>query len=193
MSLIRECLQKLGIVKREKTLTLLDAEALRTAFQTRYHNFKLLLSANNKALQIMSELEEARKGDTPFGMSFIRANCTAVSVNVFRMIQCMDQLAPRKYIDLYDSFRSIQGSVTEILSEKKETIAGPLIISLQDVDKTRSDEAGNKMANLGEIRNRLGIKVPNGFVISSRAFREFIGSGDLQAEIDRLMQSSPAE
>ncbi len=56
MSLIKECLQKLGIGKRDKTLTLLDAEALRTAFQTRYHNFKLLLSANNKALQIMSEL-----------------------------------------------------------------------------------------------------------------------------------------
>ena len=66
-------------------------------------------------------------------------------------------------------------------------------MSLQDVDKTSSDEAGYKMANLGEIRDRLGIKVPNGFVISSRAFREFMGSGDLQAEIDRLMQSSPAE
>ena len=123
MSLIKECLQKLGIGKREKTLTLLDAEALRTAFQTRYHNFKLLLSANNKALQIMSELEEARKGDTPFGMSFIRADCTAVSVNVFRMVKCMDQLAPGKYMDLYDSFRSIQGRITEILSEKKETSA----------------------------------------------------------------------
>jgi pyruvate, water dikinase len=193
MSLIKKCLQKLGIGKREKTLTQSDAEALRTAFQTRYHNFKLLLSANNKALQIMSELEEARKGDTPFGMSFIRAHCTAVSVNVFRMVQCMDQLAPRRYIDLYDSFRSIQGRITEILSEKKETSAGPLIISLRDIDKTRSDEVGNKMANLGEIRNRLGIKVPNGFVISSRAFREFIGSGDLQAEIDRLVQASPAE
>jgi len=154
---------------------------------------KLLLGANNKALQIMSELEEARKGDTPFGMSFIRANCTAVSVNVFRMVQCMDQLAPRKYIDLYHSFRSIQGSIADILSEKNETSDGPLIISLLDLDKTRSDEAGNKMANLGEISNRLGIKVPNGFVISSRAFREFIGAGDLQAEIDRLMQSSAAE
>ncbi|MGA3114917.1 MAG: PEP/pyruvate-binding domain-containing protein [Syntrophobacteraceae bacterium] len=193
MSLIKKYLQKLGIGIRQETLTPFDAEALRTAFQTRYHNFKLLLGANNKALQIMSELEEARKGDTPFGMSFIRANCTAVSVNVFRMVQCMDQLAPRKYIDLYHSFRSIQGSIADILSEKNETSDGPLIISLLDLDKTRSDEAGNKMANLGEISNRLGIKVPNGFVISSRAFREFIGAGDLQAEIDRLMQSSAAE
>ncbi|MGO9021434.1 MAG: PEP/pyruvate-binding domain-containing protein [Syntrophobacteraceae bacterium] len=193
MSLIKKSLQKLGIGRRQKTLTTIDAEALRTAFQTRYYNFKLLLGANNKALQLMSELEQARKGDTPFGMSFIRANCTAVSVNVFRMVQCMDQLAPHKYTDLYDSFRSIQGSIAGILSEKKETSGGPLIISLRDVDKTRSDEAGNKMANLGEIRNRLGIKVPDGFVISSRAFREFIGAGDLQAEIDRLMQSSAAE
>ena len=98
MSLINRCLQKLGMGKRAKSLIPLDAEALRTAFQTRYHNFKLLLSANNKALQIMSELEEVRKGDRPFGMSFIRANCTAVSVNVFRMVKCMEQLAPRKYL-----------------------------------------------------------------------------------------------
>lgn len=193
MSILIKCLQKLGIAKSEERLSPSDAEALRTAFQSRYHNFKLLLSANNKALQIMSELEDAQKGDTPFGMSFIRAHCTAISVNVFRMVKSMDQLAPGKYTGLYDSFRSIQGRITEILSEKKETETGPLIISLRDVDKTRSDEAGNKMANLGEIRNRLGIKVPNGFVISSGAFREFLRSGDLQVEIDRLMQASPAE
>jgi pyruvate,water dikinase len=176
-----------------ETLAPLDAETLRTAFQTRYHNFKLLLSANNKALQIMSELEDARQGDTPFGMSFIRANCTAVSVSVFRMVKCMDQLAPCKYMDLHESFRSIQGRITEIISEKKESGAGPLIIPIRHVDKTRSDEVGNKMANLGEIRNRLCIKVPNGFVISAGAFRQFMGSGELQAEIDRLMQSSPTE
>jgi len=179
--------------KREKILAPLDAETLRTAFQARYHNFKLLLSANNKALQIMSELEEAREGDTPFGMSFIRAHCTAVSVSVFRMVKCMDRLAPCKYTDLFESFKSIQGRITEIVSERRQSRAGPLIISLQYVDKTMSDEVGNKMANLGEIRNRLGIRVPNGFVISSGAFRRFMGSGEIQAEIDRLIQSSPSE
>ena len=190
---IRKCLQRLGIGKKEVTLSPLDADALRATFQTRYHNFKLLLSANNKVLQLMSELEEARRGGAPFGMSFVRARCTAISVNVLRMIQSMEQLAPGKYLDLYDSFRAIEGGVNEIvLSAKKET-GTDRVIPLRDIDKTRVDEAGNKVANLGEIRNRLGLKVPNGFVISSRAFREFMDHHDLQIEIDRLIQSSPTE
>jgi pyruvate, water dikinase len=193
MSYLKKWFEKLGIGKRGGRNTPADSESLRTAFKTRYHNFKLLLSANNKALQIMSELEEAQRGGRAFGMSFIKANCTAVSVNVFRMIKCMGQLAPGKYEDLADSFRTIQNSITEVLSEKKESTSGPLVLTLGQIDKGRADEAGNKMANLGEIRNRLGVSVPNGFVISSHAFREFIRFGDLQSEIDRLLQSSPAE
>ncbi|MFZ2446618.1 MAG: PEP/pyruvate-binding domain-containing protein [Syntrophobacteraceae bacterium] len=193
MSFIRKYLEKLGITKKGDSLTPSDPESLRTAFQARYHNFKLLLNANNKALQIMSEIEEAQKGDRPFGMSFIRANCTAVSVNVFRMIKSMEELAPGKYRDLFDRFRAIQGAITEELSVKREAESGPFIIGLDEIDKARADEAGNKMANLGEIRNRLGLRVPNGFTITSHAFREFIRSGDLQSEIDRLLQSSPAE
>lgn len=141
----------------------------------------------------MSEIEDALKGDRPFGMSFIRANCTAVSVNVFRMVKCMDDLAPGKYKDLFDKFREIQSSITEELSRGREPATGPFILDLDNMDKTRADEAGNKMANLGEIRNMLGLLVPSGFTITSHAYREFIRSADLQTEIDRLLQSSPTE
>ncbi len=193
MSFVKKWLEKLRTKRRQNNLTPRDVEALRTAFQTRYHNFKLLLSANNRVLHIVAELEAACKGDSPFGMSFIRANCTAISVDVFRMIKSMDELAPGKYGDLHESFMSIQGRIAEILSERRQAGAGPLIIPLHEVDKTRSDEAGNKMANLGEISNRLGIRVPAGFVISSGAYRKFIDHNDLQVEIDRLIQSSPVE
>ncbi len=193
MSLIRKCLQSLGFKKTEEPLTPLAVEALRTTFQTRYHNFKLLLTANNKALQIMSEIEEARNGKTPFGMSFIRAHCTAICANVFRMIESMNELGSGKYADLYDRFKTIEGRITEIVgSAKQDTGAGQRIIPLRSLDITRSDEAGSKLANLGEIHKRIGIRVPNGFVISSGAFREFVG-GDLQDEIDRLIQSTPTE
>jgi pyruvate,water dikinase len=193
MDLIRKWLQRLGLKKSEEPLSPSAVEALRTTFQTRYHNFKLLLTANNKALQIMSEIEEARKGDSAFGMSFIRAHCTAICANVFRMIESMNELAPGKYSDLYDRFRLIEGRITEIVgSAKKDTGAGPRTIPLRSLDITRSDEAGNKLANLGEVHNRVGIRIPNGFVISSRAFREFM-SPEVQAEVDRLIQLSPAD
>jgi pyruvate,water dikinase len=193
MNLMGKWLQKLGLKKSEEPLSPLAIEALRTTFQARYHNFKLLLTANNKALQIMAEIEEARKGESPFGMSFIRSHCTAISANVSRMIESMNELAPGKFPDLYGRFRVIEGRITEILRSAKTDIgAGPRIIPLRSLDITRSDEAGSKLANLGEVHKRVGVRIPNGFVISSRAFREFM-SPELQAEIDRLIQSSPSE
>ena len=44
---------------RGKPRPISSVEKLRTLFKARYHNFKLLLSANNKALEIMADLEEA--------------------------------------------------------------------------------------------------------------------------------------
>lgn len=189
MRSISDWLQKVGIGKREE-LSALAVESLRTTFQTRYHNFRLLLSANNKALEAMAELEEARTGDKPFGMFFIHARCTEVCVNVFRVIENLNGLAPERYTELYDSFRSIEARVKEILqSAKKPTGAEPRTIPLGSLDIAQAGVAGNKLANLGEIRKRLGVRIPSGFVISSRAFREFMGP-ELPVEIDRLMQSS---
>jgi pyruvate,water dikinase len=193
MNLIRKCLQGLGLKGKEEPLSPEEGEALRNTFQTRYHSFKLLLTANSRALQIMSEMEEASRGTSPFGMSFIRAHCTAICASVFRMIESMNELGPGKYMDLYDRFRAIEGKVTETVHPTKiEAGPGPRTIALQALDVTMLDEAGNKLANLGEIHNKIGIRIPNGFVISSRAYREFVGH-DLQEEIDRLMQSSPPD
>ncbi len=88
-----------------------SVQGLRDAFAHRYHNFKLLLTANNKALEIMTDLEKALEGSRPFGMSFVRSHCTAVSVNVFRIIKHLDELAPGKYRELYDSFKQIQDKI----------------------------------------------------------------------------------
>jgi pyruvate,water dikinase len=192
MPSIRDWLQRIGFEQGKQELSALTVDTLRTTFQARYHNFKLLLSANNKALEIMAELQEARSGDRPFGMFFMRARCTAVCVNVLRVIENLDQLAPGKYSELYAAFGPIESQIRQIVAAAA-TPSGtaPYIIPLGQLDISQANVAGNKLANLGEIRKQLGIKVPNGFVISSRAFREFMGS-ELPVEIERLMQSSSA-
>lgn len=170
-----------------------EAERLRAAFKARYHHFKLLLNANNKALELMAEMEQALRGARPFGMSFIRTRCTATSVNVFKIIQNIDQLAPGKYRDLFDRFKDIQDRINEALSRRKQPKGDRLIIPFSMVDKDMADQVGSKMANIGEVKNRLHLPAPEGFGISALAYQRFFEYNELQTEIDRRLQSSTVD
>ena len=85
-----------------------NVEELRTAFKARYHQFKLLLNANNKALDIMAEMEEALKGVHPFGMTFVFSRCTSISTSVWQIVKHLNDLAPGRYEELYERFSYIR-------------------------------------------------------------------------------------
>ncbi|MBA4368759.1 MAG: pyruvate, water dikinase [Desulfobacterium sp.] len=170
-----------------------DAEALRLDFKERYNNFKLLLGANNKALEIMADIEQTLKGDKTFGMTYIKARCTAVSVNVFRMIRKIEKLAPGKYEVLQERYDAIQKEISLVLSESRIIKDDRLVIPIEDVNSDLADIVGGKMANLGELKNRIGLKVPDGFSITVAAYDLFLRHNDLQAEIDRRIQAATLE
>lgn len=193
MGRIKTWLRKLGWGQAEPELTQLEIEDLREAFKARYHNFKLLLAANNKALDIMSDMEQALRGHRPFGLAFVRANCTAVSVNVFRIVKNLDQLAPNKYEDLYERIKTIQASINHVLSKRRTLTGDQPVAFFDEIDKDMADQVGSKMANLGEVTRRLDLSVPPGFVITSHAYQRFLEYNDLQPEIDRRLQSSTGE
>jgi pyruvate,water dikinase len=170
-----------------------NIDALRIEFKERYHSFKLLLSANHKALEIMADIEEALHGARPFGMTFVRAACTSVSVNVFSMVRHIEKLAPGKYAELFSHFDRIQKSIEEVLTRRKPLSDERLVIPLAEVTQETADWVGSKMANLGEIKNRLSVRVPPGFAITARAYQRFLEHNDLQAEIDRRMQAAETD
>jgi len=191
MGKIRLLLDK--FVFKKPVMDDLEIEKLRIDFQSRYHNFKLLLTSNNSALEVMADIEMALQGKQPFGMSFVKANCTGVSVNVFNMIKYLNNLAPDKYGQLYASFSDIQKKIDHLLSAKKSLKDDRLLIPLDNVNKDMADFVGSKMANIGEVKNRLHIEVPGGFVITAAGYDHFIRVNDLQAEIDGRFQSADSE
>jgi pyruvate,water dikinase len=178
---------------REQPRETENIDALRIDFKDRYHSFKLLLSANHKALEIMAEIEAALHGARPFGMTFVRAACTSVSVNVFSMVRHIENLAPGKYSGLFNRFDQIQKSIDAVLTRRKSITDERLVIPLGEVTKEMADFVGSKMANLGEIKNSLKVRVPPGFAITARAYQRFLEHNDLQAEIDRRLQAAESD
>ena len=165
-------------------------EELRLAFRGRYHLFKLLLNANNKALDIMAEMEEALKGTWPFGMSFVRSRCTSVSTSVFQIVKNLNDLAPGKYHNLFDRFKEIQLKINPYIRPPGLPHEGALVKRLGEVDKTMADLVGSKLASLAEIGRQVEFRIPAGFAITARGYDLFVKHNDLQAEIDRRIQST---
>ena len=116
MGRLSELFKKL--IPRKKQIDEASAEALRLDFKARYQFFKRLISANNKALESMTEIEEALRGTSPFGMSFVTSRCTRVATSVWQIVQNMCDLAPGKHEILFDRFKNIQIQINPFIRRK---------------------------------------------------------------------------
>src|ERR1700736_6775117 len=57
------------------------------------------------------------------------------------------------------------------------------VLGFQDIDKTKLMVVGGKGANLGELSKIEGIRVPDGFCISTEAFKRIIGETSSMNEL----------
>jgi pyruvate,water dikinase len=167
-----------------------EAEELRIAFKARYHSFKLLLAANRRVLETMAEVDKALRGEKPFGITYVRALCTRIATDVWRIVKELDDLAPGKYARLKDRFKAINDGIAPFIAPRRPPAPGPLVLRLSDLTEEQAGQAGNKMSRLGEAANKLGVRIPAGFVVTDSGYRRFMEHNDLLAEIGRRLQLS---
>ncbi|ACS80256.1 PEP/pyruvate-binding domain-containing protein [Maridesulfovibrio salexigens] len=168
----------------------IDPELARQMLTDRYNSFRMLIQANTRMHEYVAELEEALRGYTPYGMHYVRAQCTRISVSTYQMIKYLNELKPDGYLKLYDRFEEIQERIAEHIEPVQLTGEGDLVLNLNDVGREQIDLCGPKMALLGEAGAKLDLNIPPGFVVSTAAFNLFMNSGGLQKEIDRRIQST---
>ncbi|MGO9622525.1 MAG: PEP/pyruvate-binding domain-containing protein [Desulfobaccales bacterium] len=172
----------------------LSLEEVRSVFKTRYHAFKLLLAANNTALQLMTDMEAALHGSHRFDMSFIRSHATSVCVNVFAIIKYLNELSGNRYRALEGGFTTIEAKIGAILERRQLSNIQKLVLGLEQIDQGLAEAVGSKMANLGEIATHLPeLAVPPGFAITAAAYEIFLSHNRLQEEINRRLQSLEVE
>ena len=159
-------------------------DELAAAFRFRYACFKDLLDSNTQLLNIITDIEEKLKGREVFGMSYVRSQTARATFHAFRMIKSLDVLSGHKYPMLYGVLERLNGAIKQRLGEKKELPFIDLVLPLSRVDQDMVDWVGGKNAHLGEAL-KIGLPVPAGFAITTRAYADFLAHNDLVDEINK--------
>lgn len=162
-------------------------------FRFKYTCFRDLLDSNAQLLTIITDIEEKLQGRQVFGMAYVRSRATQAAFHAFRMVKNLDVLSGHKYPVLYQVLDAINEKIKGALGPK-EIPATDFILPFDRLNKDLVDWVGGKSANLGEVKNRVGLLIPPGFAITTKAFEAFLRHNDLVDEINkRKMEIDPQD
>ncbi len=163
----------------------ISRERLARLFRFRYACFKDLLAANTELLNIITDFEHKLRGQDVFGMSYVRSQATRAVFHTLKMVKSLDDLSGHRYQLLFQIVDKINVTINEELGKKKELPSSDWVLPYSRITRGMVDWVGGKNANLGELQNRVGLPIPQGFAITTRAYQLFLERNNLIDEIQR--------
>ncbi len=159
------------------------------AFRSIFTRFRELLDNNNRALEIVTDMGEKLSGDYIFDKTYIINSYNELADTVYKVIYNLNMICSNKYIKLYDVFEDINAYLKALIEGKIYVLIEDLTILLDKLDESLTDVVGSKAARLGEIRNKLKYNTPNGFVITTAAYKRFLDYNELTEKITNFLST----
>jgi len=172
-----------------KTQASAGDHAVQNVFRKKYLHFQELLESNAELLKIVSDLEIKLQGHELFGMTYVRSQATRAVFHALRLAGSFESLSGKTDPNLRAKLEEIQERIKAELESRMDTQVQERILEYSKVTREMVDAVGGKSANLGEVRNRVGLPVPRGFAITTSAFRHFFGQAGLWDEIKRIKRN----
>ncbi len=172
VSLFLEFLEIIGLHEKIQPF-----ESRLESLRLRYLQFRDALSANNEILALITDLEVRLQERRPAGPTSVKAKAVAALTAAQRMVNALNGLSDERYPSLRLALKRIERRLATCFGGAAEPPeALEWVLPLSRLDRSLAPWVGHKMANLGEVRNRLGLPVPEGFVVTARAFRAVVDS-----------------
>jgi pyruvate,water dikinase len=167
-------------------MKIFDKSGKTTTFSTTFQQFRRILSLNNEVLEKIANMEGALSGEYVFDRKFLSEAVAALSELVREVIYCLNSLAANRYLDLYESYEEIADKLAVLASDYAGPYDRSLTLAYDLINGDFEELVGAKNATLSEIRNRLNLRVPDGFAITVAAYHQFMEENDLFAQIDAI-------
>jgi pyruvate,water dikinase len=161
--------------------------------RARFARFRHLLEMNNRVLRLIADADEKLGGEYLFDAQYLHHLEGQLGEAVTAAVNDLTEMSGNRYPGLALALDRVQGKVRGCLDPHRSARDLPLTFTIDEIGTELAAVVGEKMARLGEIRRRLGLSVPEGFVITVQACDRLLADPALAAEIERLRQGHPVD
>jgi pyruvate,water dikinase len=153
--------------------------------KARYHTFRIFLENNGRALELITSIDaNLIRGEE----RDIRKATEELLGITSELIDGLNLLSGSSYTYLYP----MHGRLSEKLFEALKKLADLPVdrnycIPLDELDTESYLYTGRKAANLAQLR-KIAMPVPNGYVCTTHACKDFLATNDLASEIRHLLR-----
>lgn len=156
-------------------------------FAKLFKKFQNILAANNMSLELIADMGDKLGGEYIFDRQYILTTYEQLKNQIYRLIFDLNTLAPGKYVRLFDVFEEIHETIQLELSGKWVLPRGDAAMPYAEMSQDMYELVGNKNANLADIRNVLELPTPDGFAVTTSAFRAFLEKNGLDDYIQQAI------
>lgn len=159
-----------------------------TRLRGRLDTFLKLVTADHRYHSRVSELTTLmEKGQVDFGA--LQRNLCDLVGTMREVVEGLNALCDDQYRSLTQRIEAITENFTDRLRRDPPSEMTCLTVPFDRILGSHDDCVGWKSAQLGEMRNRLGLPVPDGFAITAAAYSAFLTHNGLEKWIKETIES----
>ena len=159
------------------------------AFPQIFEQFQTLLEYHQKAMELITDLGEKSGGEYIFDRKYLFDSVHQLQDLLLRMIKALNLISSNRYYDLYPTLDRIFLPLEAELRGRLSLAQEPYVIKLADARLDNQELIGGKAGALAQIIHRLRIPVPDGFVITNRAYHRFLEYNELADRIHAWIEA----
>ncbi len=157
-----------------------------TILREKYEALKELLHYDILCHEQMAEFQDLLHGQQREDLTCIRKRFTRFSQQVGGMVDCLETMAPGKFVSLKSYHKKFDFYTRFLLAPPKIDFSPPFVLDLEEL-ALDSKQLGKKAKNTAIVQNELGIQVPRGFAVTISGYHCFVEENNLREPIDELL------
>jgi pyruvate,water dikinase len=141
----------------------------------------------DEALTLMADIERAEHSRGPVEMDTVKRLFDRLHLAVQKMLVALGDLGDPRSEDLLKTLQQFTRQTTPLFDPALSIPTHPILLPLSEIRAEMTAFVGHKAACLGDISRSMGLPVPDGFVLTARAFDDFMAANDLTGLIEAYL------